>query len=105
CDAKSFTSSFKKIGVKYKSRTAFEEAEDKFQGKMYASFYDRYSNRVFFVRNDEAVNEFFAGIYPPIKTNEPQIEIKENSQSCPGSNSLENLLRNGKNSRSYKEPN
>ncbi len=71
---------------------------------MYASFYDRYSNRVFFVRNDEAVNKFFAGIYPPIKTEEPQIENKEKSQSCPRSNSLRNLLRNGKNSRSYKEP-
>jgi hypothetical protein len=104
CDAKSFTSSFKKIGVKYRSRTAFEKSQDKFQGKMYASFYDRYSNRVFFVRNDEAVNKFFAEIYPPIKTGEPQIENKENSQSCQESNSLKNLLRNGKNSRSYKEP-
>jgi len=103
CDAKSFTSSFKKIGVKYRSRTAFEKSEDKFQGKMYASFYDRYSNRVFFVRNEEAVNKFFAGIYPPIKSDEPPIENKENSQSCQGSNPLKNLLGNGKNSRSYKE--
>ncbi len=105
CDAKSFTRSFKKIGMKYKSRTAFEEAEDKFQGKMYASFYDRYSNRVFFVRNDEAVNKFFAEIYPPIQTAKPQIENKERSQPCQELNSLKNLLRNGKNSRSYNESN
>ena len=47
CDPKSFSTSFKKIGTKYKSRSAFEAAEDKFQGKMYASFYDRYTNQTF----------------------------------------------------------
>jgi hypothetical protein len=35
---------------------------------------------------------------------ESQIENKENSQSSSESHSLKNLLRNGKNSRSYKEP-
>ena len=105
CDPKSFTNSFKKIGVKYKSRTAFEKAKDKFQGKMYASFYDRYSNRVFFIRNDEKVSEFFAGIHLPLKTDKSAVKTKENKPSKAGSNALENLLRNGKNSRSYKEPN
>jgi hypothetical protein len=103
CDRKSFSASFKKIGVRYKSRTAFEEAEDKFQGKMFASIYDRNSNRMFFIRNDEEVTNFFAGIYTPQKHDEPQIENKENSQSNPKTDLLKNLLRNGKVSRSYKD--
>ena len=103
CDPKSFTNSFKKIGVKYKSRTAFEKVEDKFQGKMYASYYDRYSNRVFFVRNHEEVNKFFARIYSPVDTDESQVENKKKTQPLLVSSSIKNPLRNGKNYRSYKE--
>jgi hypothetical protein len=103
CDPKSFTNSFKKIGVKYKSRTAFEKVEDKFQGKMYASYYDRYSNRVFFVRNHEEVNKFFARIYSPVDTDESQVENKKKTQPSLVSSSIKNPLRNGKNYRSYKE--
>lgn len=57
CDRKCFARAWKKIGVKYKSRLAFEAAEDKFQGKMYASYYDRYTNRTFFIRNHDLANE------------------------------------------------
>ena len=62
CDPKSFAKSFLKIGVKYTSRTEFEKAPDKFQGKFYASYYDRYSNRTFFIRNHEVVEALFGRV-------------------------------------------
>lgn len=62
CDRKTFISSFDKIGIRYISRTSFNESEDKFQGKMYASYYDRYSNRTFFVRNHSVVESFLSSL-------------------------------------------
>lgn len=53
CNRKSFANAFDKIGLRHKSRTAFENAEDKFEGKMYASYYDRLSHCMQFVRNHE----------------------------------------------------
>ncbi len=53
CDRKSFSKSFDRIGVRYVSRTAYERAPDKFQGKRYASFYDRHVNQMFFMRNPD----------------------------------------------------
>ena len=50
---KSISRAFKKIGVKYNSRTDFENAADKFQGKLYASYYERHTNLTFFVRNHD----------------------------------------------------
>jgi len=65
CDRKSFTKSFEKIGTRYASRSAYEKVPDKFQGKPYASYYDRYTNRTFFIRNPELVNDFLSTLYPP----------------------------------------
>jgi hypothetical protein len=60
CDSKSFAKSFQKIGVRYRSRSEFEKAQDKFQGKLYLSYYDRHKNQTFFIRNDEAVKAFLS---------------------------------------------
>lgn len=46
---------FRKIGVVYKSKRAFMESKDKFQGKLYASYYDRIRKKTYYYRNDEAV--------------------------------------------------
>lgn len=64
-----FARSFQKIGVKYNSRIAFEQAEDKFQGKMYASYYDRYSNQTFFIRNHDLANDILKGFSTEKSTN------------------------------------
>jgi len=64
CDRKTFAQSFKKIGVRYSSRTAYEQATDKFQGKLYASYYDRYTNQTFFIRNAELVTQFLGKVNP-----------------------------------------
>jgi hypothetical protein len=50
-----FTRALKNITARYSSRTAFEKEEDPFQGKFYASYYDRYTNRTFFIRNHQVV--------------------------------------------------
>lgn len=54
---KSIARAFKKIGIKYNSRTDFENASDKFQGKLYASYYERHTNLTFFVRNHDLADE------------------------------------------------
>ena len=45
-----FNAAFDLIGVRYKSKTAFLNAQDKFQGKLYASYHDRKTNKTHFVQ-------------------------------------------------------
>jgi len=56
---KVFNRAFALIGVRYKSKSEFMSAEDKFQGKLYASYHDRKTNRTYFVRNHALATEFF----------------------------------------------
>ena len=51
-----FRTAFDKIGYRYKSKSEFDKAEDKFQGKFYCSYVDRRSNLTFYFRNHEAVD-------------------------------------------------
>jgi hypothetical protein len=100
CDRKSFSSSFDRIAVRYKSRRAFEQANDKFQDKLYASFYDRYTNQTYFVRNHTLADKYLADILPRRKKG----TINEDNTSLKKADSLpKRPLRTGKNSRSYKE--
>ena len=55
-------SAFKKIGVPYKSKKAFKEAEDIFQGKYYASYYDRIRKVTYYFRNTSKVKEVFEAL-------------------------------------------
>ncbi|MFZ2198335.1 MAG: hypothetical protein WAV13_11415 [Thermodesulfovibrionales bacterium] len=54
---KLFAKAFNIIGVRYNSKSAYLKAEDKFQGKLYASFHDRKTNRTYFVRNHEFTSQ------------------------------------------------
>src|SRR5690606_18004655 len=63
CDRKCFTRSWEKIGFRHNSRRAFEEAKDKFEGKLYASYYDRNLNQMFFIRNHDLANETLKEFY------------------------------------------
>lgn len=51
-----FRTAFDKIGTRWKSKTEFENAEDKFQGKFYASYQDKRANLTFYFRNHELVD-------------------------------------------------
>ena len=103
CHRTSFWRAFKFIGKKHTSRWTFEESEDKFEGKLYASYYDRLTNRMFFVRNHDAVKELFAKIQPGSELGDKSEKNKDNSQSCPGSDKTKNSLRTEQNAQSYKE--
>lgn len=52
-------SAFKKIGMPYKSKKAFNEAEDIFQGQYYASYYDRIRKVTYYFRNTAKVTAIF----------------------------------------------
>ncbi|MGV0998959.1 MAG: hypothetical protein ACOYBQ_06500 [Fluviibacter sp.] len=51
-----FRTAFDKIGIRYKSKSEFEQAPDKFQGKFYCSFVDRRSNLTYYFRNHDLVD-------------------------------------------------
>lgn len=52
-------SAFKKIGMPYKSKKAFNEAGDIFKGKYYASYYDRIRKVTYYFRNTSKVKAIF----------------------------------------------
>lgn len=51
-----FRTAFKYIGVVYKSKKEYNLSRDKFQGKMYLSYYDRLSKLTYYMRNDDLVD-------------------------------------------------
>lgn len=59
---KLFAKAFDLIGVRYNSKSAYLGAEDKFQGKFYASYHDRKTNRTYFVRNHEVVSQILESL-------------------------------------------
>lgn len=85
-----FNKAFDLIGVRYKSKTAFLDATDPFQGKPYASYHDRKTNRTHFVRNPQLFEKFFKAFEDimPISTSAK----KGLEKSC---------SRNDKNGHSY----
>ena len=54
-----FRHAFSKIGVAYKSKKAYRESKDKFQGKFYASYFDRIQRKTYYIRNTKKVEEAF----------------------------------------------
>jgi len=66
---------FKHIGIAYKSKRAFMEHErDIFQGKMYASYYDRIRKVTYYFRNAGKVAEIFRGLEGDKQLENVQIE-------------------------------
>ena len=60
---KIFAKAFDLIGVRYKSKSAFTKATDKFQGKLYASYHDRKTNQTYFIRNHQFAPEFINRLF------------------------------------------
>ncbi|MDL2284752.1 hypothetical protein LJC19_06395 [Oxalobacter sp. OttesenSCG-928-P03] len=52
-----FRSAFDRIGHRWLSKSQFDEAKDKFQGKFYASYVDRRTNLTWYLRNHELVDQ------------------------------------------------
>ena len=51
-----FRTAFDKIGIRYKSKSEFDQAVDKFQDKFYCSYVDRRSNLTYYFRNHDLVD-------------------------------------------------
>lgn len=53
-----FRTAFARIGKVYKSKKEFNESQDKFEGKMYLSYFDRIKRLTFYMRNTEMVEQY-----------------------------------------------
>jgi uncharacterized protein YodC (DUF2158 family) len=66
-----FRTAFNHIGTAYSSKKAYEDSEDKFNGKYYCSYYDRVSHKTYYFRNNQLVDQvinLFCGIQSPNPT-------------------------------------
>lgn len=92
---KVFNRAFDLIGVRYKSRSAFQRARDKFKGKLYASYYDRGENKTYYIRN----HAFMSDLLPKRKCSEttkvPLSSALQEGEKVTSSPSTERPLRNG----------
>lgn len=61
-----FRTAFSHLGIAYKSKTQFDEAPDKFQGKYFCSLYDRIAKTTFYYRNHSLVEgeKLLIGCHP-----------------------------------------
>lgn len=87
---KTFNVHFEEFGIRYKSKTAYLESEDKFKGKLYASYFDRDLKKVFYIRNDEKVNELLK-----------YEKLSKNKSPNSGKNLTSIPTQNGKKSNSF----
>lgn len=55
-----FRTAFHKIGTVYKTKKAYKESTDPFEGKMYLSYYDRIRKLTYYLRNDALVHQLLA---------------------------------------------
>ena len=84
---KLFAKAFAIIGVRYNSKSNYLKAKDKFQGKLYASYHDRKTNRTYFIRNHEFTSQLLERLkasYSSVKQ-----KIKKNVDSLINKNSSE----------------
>ena len=83
---KAFNKVFPLIGIHYKSKSAFLKQSDPFQGKLYASYYDRKTNRTYFLRNHSFVREFLEKTWNRVKTTIQKDGRRgsQNGRSCNG---------------------
>ena len=99
---KTFTRAFDKIGTRHKSKSSFRDAKDKFQGKPYASYYDRQTKKTVFLKNSEISLPKLKCIE---KNFEPTNQILENiSHSNLTSSSIKKLNQHDKPSNTANKP-
>lgn len=75
-----FRNAFSKIGKVYKSKTAYLSSSNKFEGKLYLSYYDRSTNLTYYMRNTRLVNRLLANQLPSV-TNTKDYKQKTKSKT------------------------
>lgn len=102
---KVFAKAFDLIGVRYKSKSAFMQSKDKFQGKLYASYHDRKTNQTYFIRNHEFASQFIKGLFSlkkPQSVSRGKKVIEKKAAPCTTiSLNINGRSRKGKNDRSF----
>jgi hypothetical protein len=79
-----FLKAFSFIGIHYKSKSDYLAQSDPFQGKMYASYYNRKTNRTYFLRDHSKVEQFLTSLWQGAK--KISKTIKEKVQKCRSGN-------------------
>ncbi len=101
---KIFAKAFDLVGVRYKSKSAFMKAGDRFKGKLYASYHDRKTNQTYFVRNHGFASQFIKGLFnkkPAKKAQKLPPNIQKDCSHKLRNSSLSNgRSRSGQNCRS-----
>lgn len=93
-----FRTAFGKIGKVYKSKKEFNESQDKFDGKLYLSYFDRIKRLTFYMRNEELVNE-----YLDLQEEGKEICRSEEAESPISVESFTNHLHHKKSALPYEE--
>jgi len=83
---KSFLHAFSFIGTRYSSCTSFHKLQDKFQGKLYASYYARQTHQTFFIRNHQLAEDFLSKIFGGLPNDEQQQSVEPHSSLKPTTN-------------------
>ena len=73
---KVFKRVFSALGIHYKSKSDYLACSDPFQNKLYASYYDRKTNRTYFFRNHQKVQQFLSSFWQGIKSVTAKINTK-----------------------------
>lgn len=86
-----FKKVFDTVGIRYPSKKSYKEAVsrgDVFQGKLYASYYDRKKNQTYFVRNHKFVNDFLSSLSKNgEKPSKKETDVTPQKHSCTTSKS------------------
>lgn len=80
-----FKSIFDRVGTRYTSKTAYLKAiqeSDPFKGKLYISYYDRKTNRTFFLRNHSFVDQLFKNMMASFTTTPAKKDIIPQEKTC-----------------------
>lgn len=121
-----FRLAFSKIGISYGSKKLFDTEKDVFKGKMYASFHNKMEHKVYYVRNQEMIENNLKMLTYPSSVNKetsstgdketlsteirkPNVELTESSSETSSESSMQtdvceefisdeylNILRNDK---------
>jgi hypothetical protein len=95
---KVFTKVFPLIGIHYKSKSEFLQQSDPFQGKLYVSYYDRKTNRTYFLRNHQFVKDFLQNLWSKtqnlVQKKRREESKKGRSSNCPVGHSFMNAKEN-----------
>jgi hypothetical protein len=101
--ASKFKSYVDQIVTRYKSYKEFSDAEDKFKGKYYCSYYDMSREQWYYIRNNELVEESFRSIFKGMTLTEVYIAFTKAIEQALGQLLAEEAGQNRKLSETKRE--